>query len=122
MTFVRWSPHKKTRINIPVEIIGKKDCIGAKKGASPAIFSRPFFVRFLGVFEGCFADMPANVHGRNTRGDTKQSLKSRAKMPQAHDLTPSLCTQQVVTSRHRFDRLSAYTTGLGRCLARYAHT
>jgi len=32
MTFVRWSPGKKTRITIPVEVVGERDCVGVKNG------------------------------------------------------------------------------------------
>jgi len=34
MTFNRWSPGKKTRLNIPIQIIGERDCIGVKNGGS----------------------------------------------------------------------------------------
>jgi len=34
MTFVRWSPGKKTRVVIPVEIVGERDCIGVKNGGA----------------------------------------------------------------------------------------
>eukprot|EP00471_Norrisiella_sphaerica_P004373 CAMPEP_0184480726 /NCGR_PEP_ID=MMETSP0113_2-20130426/2245_1 /TAXON_ID=91329 /ORGANISM="Norrisiella sphaerica, Strain BC52" /LENGTH=273 /DNA_ID=CAMNT_0026859405 /DNA_START=39 /DNA_END=857 /DNA_ORIENTATION=- len=34
MTFVRWSPYKKTRLILPVEVIGQRDCVGVKNGGA----------------------------------------------------------------------------------------
>ncbi|GAB5368632.1 hypothetical protein AAMO2058_001336400 [Amorphochlora amoebiformis] len=34
ITFMRWSPYKRTRITLPIEVIGERDCIGAKKGGA----------------------------------------------------------------------------------------
>eukprot|EP00466_Bigelowiella_natans_P008358 jgi/Bigna1/89842/estExt_fgenesh1_pg.C_560103 len=34
LTFVRWSPGKKTRVILPVQVIGQRDCIGVKNGGA----------------------------------------------------------------------------------------